>query len=135
MEKVKSDFCIWVKEHKKQLIVAGISVAAIVSIIIGIKNKDTIIELWDSLEKTVKKIPRSSGTSILEQRTEVISSPKILQPRIYTLPEESFSVRQHIRTLPIGKQHSNEKAAEAALLGISLLPTQTLVDNYTKFAA
>lgn len=93
MEKVKSDFCIWVKEHKKQLIVAGISVAAIVSIIIGIKNKDTIIELWDSLEKTVKKIPRSSGTSILEQRTEVISSPKILQPRIYTLPEESFSVR------------------------------------------
>ena len=55
--------------------------------------------------------------------------------RLYTSPQETFGVSQHIRNLSGGRHHSIEKAAEAAALGIDLLPHQTLVDTYTKFAA
>lgn len=56
MEEKKS-FLIWVKEHKKQLIIAGVSVATIVGIIIAIKNRESIIRLWTSLKKTIEKTP------------------------------------------------------------------------------
>ena len=59
----------------------------------------------------------------------------VLQTRAYTTPTEAFGVSRHIRTMATGKHHSAAKAAEAATLGIDLLPNQTLVGPYTKCAA
>ena len=42
LEKKKGTFITWVKSHKKELIFAGISIASIIGIILGIKNKDSI---------------------------------------------------------------------------------------------
>ena len=56
MEEKKS-FLLWFKEHKKQLIIAGVSVATIVGIILAIKNRESIIRLWTSLKKTIEKTP------------------------------------------------------------------------------
>lgn len=56
MEEKKS-FLLWVKEHKKQLIIAGVSVATIVVIILGIKNRESIMKLWNSLKKAIAKTP------------------------------------------------------------------------------
>lgn len=56
MEEKKS-FLLWVKEHKKQLIIAGVSVATIVGIILAIKNRESIIRLWTSLKKAIEKTP------------------------------------------------------------------------------
>ena len=43
-----------------------------------------------------------------------------------------FDVSEHIRNLPPGWKASAEKMAEAEMLGITLLPGQTIVDGYTK---
>lgn len=44
-------FISWVKHHKTELIIAGISVTTLIGIILGIKNKESIKKLWDTLEK------------------------------------------------------------------------------------
>ena len=134
MEKKKAEFYIWLKSHKKQLIVAGISVGVIICVVMVIKNKDAIIKLWASLDKALEKTPKNTPMRIPTQQIEDTASDLIC-PRVYTLPQEAFDVSQHIRTLPRNQHHSAKKAAEAMSLGIDLLPNQTIVDTYTKYAA
>lgn len=42
----------WIKAHKKQLIIAGISITTLVLFVLGLRNKDALAELYCSLEKT-----------------------------------------------------------------------------------
>ena len=133
----KKGLLAWVKLHKNQLVLAGISVTTIVGIIWGIKNKDALAKLWASFAESVKKVPSSSPSSMSTSSVE-IPAPihnAVLQTRAYTPPTEAFGVSRHIRTMATGKHHSAAKAAEAATLGIDLLPNQTLVGPYTKCAA
>ena len=51
----KNSFITWIKENKTQLILAGISVSAILTTALGIKNKDVIAELLNSLKKEIEK--------------------------------------------------------------------------------
>ena len=60
---------------------------------------------------------------------------EVVSIRSYTSSQKAFDVNRHIRNLSGGRHHSAEKAAEAATLGIVLLPHQTIVDTYTKCAA
>lgn len=126
MEENQKGFIAWVKAHKKQLIVAGISITAIIGVILGIKNKETLDELWKALKDSLKKTTPTIQTDL--QPLE-----NVIPFRQYTLPQEPVDVVQHIRTLSEGRHHSAKKAAEAAALGITLLPNQTLVDKYTKY--
>ena len=135
MENEKKSLLEWVNVHKKQLIIAGISIPFIVGIIIGFKNKDVVMELWSRLEKSIKKSP---DIIITETRggQVIASGPNTMVSHCsYTVPQESVDVSQHIRTMSGGRHHSAEKAVEAAMLGIVLLPNQTLVDSYTKYIA
>lgn len=122
----------WVKTHRKQLIVASVGIAAMVGAIVFMKNKVSIKTLWAT--KTAKNISTDKTMPQL-----IISEPSGLEIEIptrkYTLPTEPFNVSRHVRTMATGKHHSPEKAAEAATLGIKLLPNQTLVDAYKKYAA
>lgn len=135
MEEKKTGFIAWIKTHKKQLFLAGISVTAIIGVIIGLKNKEAIMILWDSLENSITKVP----AKLPEPLNVTTMTPPVLEEvipvRPYTSPQEAFDVSQHIRNLSGGRHHSAEKAAEAAVMGISLLPNQTLVDTYTKCVA
>lgn len=135
MEENRKGFIVWIKTHKKQLLIAGISVTAIIGIILGLKNKEAIKELWETLENSLSK----TSDKLPESITIVQTSPPVIEEvipiRMYTSPQEPFDVSQHIRNLSGGRHHSVEKAAEAAALGIDLLPNQTLVDTYTKYAA
>lgn len=45
----------WIKEHKVQLVFAGVSVTAVIVTILGLKNKDALTEIWKSLQKEIKK--------------------------------------------------------------------------------
>lgn len=137
MSESKKGFLAWVKAHKKQLILAGVSLATLIGIILGIKNKDVLAELWASLAERMKKMPSSTAISISSSLTDIPASvpDKILQVRAYTPPTKPVAVCRHIRTMSAGKHHSVAKAAEAAALGIDLPPNQTLVDSYTKYAA
>lgn len=51
----KKGFIAWVKEHKAQLLFAGVSVTTVIMTILGIKNKEAISTLWDSLKKEIEK--------------------------------------------------------------------------------
>ena len=64
MEENKKGFIAWVKAHKKQLFMAGISVTAIIGIIIGLRNKEAIKEVWESLENSLSKTPENLPESI-----------------------------------------------------------------------
>ena len=131
----KHKFVNWVKDHKKQLLIAGISVTAVIGIIIGLKNKEAIKELWENLENSLSKTTEKLPESITIVKTDPQLIEEVIPVRLYTSPQETFGVSQHIRNLSGGRHHSIEKAAEAAALGIDLLPHQTLVDTYTKCAA
>ena len=135
MEEHQKGFLAWVKDHKKQLIIAGISVTTLIGIILGLKKEDAIMELWMGLEKNIKKDSRAIPAEVLIAQFSVPDLDTIVVHRPYTSPQTPFDVTQHIRTLSGGRQHSAEKEAEAAMLGIVLLPNQTLVDSYTKFVA
>ena len=51
MEEKKKIFVTWVKKHKTELIIAGISVVAIIAVILRAKNNETLEEVWASLKK------------------------------------------------------------------------------------
>lgn len=135
MEKEKTDFLGWVKQHKKQLILAGISISVVIGIILGARNKDVLEELWAILKKSAKSESQPEFKTISHTQTVLPENEVLISPRNYTLPQEPVNVCMHIRTLTDGRVHSAAKAAEAEALGILLLPNQTLVDPYTKYAA
>ena len=45
----------WIKENRMQLLLLGVSVSALIMTVLGIKNKDAINALWDSLKREMKK--------------------------------------------------------------------------------
>ena len=51
----KKGFLEWVQENKVQLLLAGVSITSLIMTILGLKNKDAIKELWNSLRKEVEK--------------------------------------------------------------------------------
>lgn len=139
MDEEKKGFMAWVKEHKKELILAGVSIGVIIAIVLGIKKKDALMELWETMKASIKKpvapvreIPVTAPTipviSVAEVKelpvAEVVDSSRVIQ--------YPFDVSDHIRNLHPGWKASAEKLAEAERLGIVLQPGQTLVDAYTK---
>lgn len=55
MEDEKNRIIKWVKEHKQQFITIGISVPALILLILGLKNKDALIEAWNHFQDELKK--------------------------------------------------------------------------------
>ena len=51
----RKGFIAWVKEHKTQLLLTGISVTTILATTLGLKHKDAITELWNTLKKQIEK--------------------------------------------------------------------------------
>jgi hypothetical protein len=140
MEEQKRGLLAWVKAHKQELIIAGISAATLIGITLCIKNRDSIEALWKSLSRaiekssaeapevsqtTIEKIAQSSVTDV-SNPTEI---PVINATRTF---QNSFEVSDHIRNLHEGWRASAKKITEAEAMGIILQPGQTLVDAYTK---
>jgi len=145
MEEQKKEFIQWVKTHKKDLIIAGVSIAAIIGIIVGIKNKDSIMALWESLRKSMEKDPVKSlvyPCEMVEKITyesvpvvDAVSLTEITKFPSSHNSQVSFEVCDHIRNLPDGWNASAKKIATAAEHGYNLKPGQTWVYTYTKRVA
>ena len=142
MEEQKNGFIQWVKANKKELIIAGVSIAAIIGIIVGIKNKDKIMALWESLRKSVENSPVKVPTASCEvveniahepaQVVEVVSATEIIKFPSNHKTQGPFDVCDHSRNLPDGWHASAKKITTAAEYGYNLKPGQTWVDTYTK---
>jgi len=127
----------WIKEHKKELLIAGISIGALILIVLGIKNKDEIMALWN----TLRKVPKQPTVKVTETVRKVTTEYPIepVQPvqdvfdavssKSDSLP---FEVSRHIRNLPEGWHASPEKIAEALENNIILMDGQTWVERYMK---
>lgn len=63
---------------------------------------------------------------------EAEKNPVVEAMECVNTPQYSFDVSGHIRNLHSGWKASAEKRSEAEMLGITLLPGQTLVDGYKK---
>ena len=128
--KEQSQIIQWIKAHKKQLILAGIGIAAMIALVLGIKNKDTLKALWAALkgavEPTAERISDAVTTTVTEIPTE---TPALL---LSNDPRVAQEVRRHIRNLHEGWLASPEKLAAAREMGILLQEVQTWVDNYMK---
>lgn len=142
MEEEKKGLIKWVKAHKKKLIITGVSIAAIIGIIVGIKNKDSIMALWESLRKNVEnspvKMPKASREVVESvvhkpaQVVEVVSATEIIKFPSNQNTHVPFKVCDHIRNLPDSWHASAKKITTAAEYGYNLKPGQTWVNTYTK---
>ena len=124
----------WIKEHKKELVIAGISVATLILIVLGIKNRESLKALWDSLRKVTKEPTVKIVEPVIKAATEIPQDSAqeviaVMTSNSDTLP---FEVSRHIRNLPEGWHASPEKIAEALRNNIILMDGQTWVDSYMK---
>lgn len=130
MEKEKKTFLEWVKEHKTELVIAGVSIAAIIAVIIGIKNHKALEETWASLRKLVEKTPECIPAPQQVPVTDAVPVKGIVEINIMTAGRIPHDVAEHLRNLPEGWKASTEKIATAAKHGYELLPGQTWVKTY-----
>lgn len=142
MEEQKKGFLAWIKAHKKELVIAGISATALIGIIICIKNRDSIEALWKSISSTLEKSPtkepkvsQMAFEKIAQASatvTDVINPTEISVINTTRAFQDPIEVSDHIRNLHEGWCASAKKITEAEAMGIILQPGQTLVDAYTK---
>lgn len=104
------------KTHKRKFVFAGLSVATLTAIVLGLKNKDSIIEIWSSFKNTIEKVPSKDSIKSGSVREEVqnTSITDAHPVRNVLLFRNEIDVCRHIRTLPKRFHHSVAKAAEAA---------------------
>jgi hypothetical protein len=141
MEK-KYGILAWVKKHKKELIIAGISISAIIGLILGIKNRESIMQIWKSLKLAIKKqlikdiklIRKPAITSITNSMpvNEVVQVIEKTPVDVISIKKTPSIVNEHIRNLPIGWKASKGKIREAAERGIDLNLGQTLVGSFIR---
>ena len=142
MEGQKNRLLEWVKAHKKELIIGGVSASVLVGIILGIRNNGSIEALRESLNKNIEKVPikipealQAVPDKVIHTKamvTDIIQPTETLSIRSSNAIQNTFEGSDHIRNLHEGWYASAEKIAIAAEHGYDLKPGQTWVDMYTK---
>lgn len=137
MEEQKNGFIEWIKTHKKELLIAGVSITAIIAAVLVYQNRESIAALWDTMKKTsVSELPVvTTASKVIVTPTAVNTVEAVIEPTekiVRSLPQGPFEVTDHIRNLPEGWCASAGKIATAAEHGYELLPGQTWVERYVK---
>lgn len=96
MEEEKKSLVNWIKEHKRTLITAGISVAFLIGVALGLKHKDSILTLWCQLQ-------------------ELINTPKLYSPKWFeTVSDADLELeRENVR---LAYCSSGDNFSEACVL-------------------
>lgn len=124
----------WIKKHKKELIIAGVSIGTLTLFVLGIKNQETVKTVWDSLKNIIKQSNVRNAETIINVTVVIPQEPvlEVVSTAASNSDTTPFEVRRHIRNLPDGWHASPEKIAEALKNNIILMDGQTWVDNYIK---
>lgn len=122
MEEKRRKCIVWIKEHSRELLLAGISVGALILMFLSLKNcammEEKLEELETLINQEAKELERLSAENLIETVDKLCTT------------HAPHCVKMHIRNLPMGKKPSPEKIALAIELGYELLPHQTLVESY-----
>ena len=91
----RKDFIAWVKEHKTQILLAGISVTTIVLTALVLKNKDAITELWNTLKKQIEKGALYSSKWFQTANLEELETARRLVQQDYNNPNLDLDYRNY----------------------------------------
>ena len=130
MKQEKKKIMTWIKEHKKDLIIAGLSISTILLTIAAIKHPKVLEETWMSLKKMTEKTVNNGIEMMSNSMPEGSLYQEAVLEEVMPVITIQRSVDKHLRNLPEGFHASAEKLATAAENGFELLPGQTWVNGY-----
>lgn len=134
MEQEKKSFKEWIKEHKTELILSGVSIAALIAVIFGIKSKKELMEIWESLISLVKQKPAFISRN--ESQPVIVKNPVSESIKSFApITRCPHYTRLSIRNLPEGWHASPEKIRLAGEMGLKLAQNQTWVVPYNTGSA
>ena len=124
----KKSFFEKVKEHKAEIIIAGVTIITIAGVVLIAKNRNLFSD--HSVANLLKDGIKVNG-DIIPQVAEATKKTVInIQSN-----GRIIDVSKHIRNLPEGWRASAEKLDSAIKSGIVLGANQTWVDSYSKLCA
>ncbi len=134
----KNTIIDWIVSNRRKLIIAGISITAIVLFIVGLKNQEELERAFDSLKKLVEKKTIQSVPLENERDTTSANIPKICEvienkavdDNCAPISRAPHSVIGHPRNLHEGWKASEAQIKSAAENGITLMEGQTWVNSY-----
>ncbi|MBR2407841.1 MAG: hypothetical protein IKB07_02680 [Lachnospiraceae bacterium] len=126
MEEKKRKGIEWIKEHKTELIIAGVSIGAILVSILKMKSCAMIEEKINELKGIVKNMQEVPQLIKETDNAEGICK-RVVKENVVRVPH---AVRMHPRNLPVGYRPSSTRIEAAAKCGCELLPGQTFVKAY-----
>ena len=115
--------------HKKELVIIGISTATLIAIVLGIKNKEGLEEVWWQLQRSIKDLNQISKAAKQQIGNEGIKPETIVFQKTGTV-KVPHNVNEHIRNLHEGWKASSDKVIAAAEHGFDLKEGQTWVKEY-----
>ena len=89
----KKSLSEWVKEHRNQILLAGLSVTTISATILGLKNKDAIIGLWNTLKKQIEKGSLYSSRWFEKASIEELETAREIVQQDYNNPDLDIDYR------------------------------------------
>lgn len=95
----RKGFLAWVKVHKTQLILIGVSIPTIIAVVLGLKNKDAIKVLWNQLNEEIKKANMYSGKWFETVTDEVLDAEREKVRLEYCSSGENFSEASRLQNL------------------------------------
>lgn len=91
----RKGFIAWVKQHKTQLLLTGISVTTILATALGLKNKKAITELWNTLKKQIEKGALYSSKWFEKANLEELETARRLVQQDYNNPDLDLDYRSY----------------------------------------
>ncbi|MDR3542714.1 MAG: hypothetical protein P4L69_17390 [Desulfosporosinus sp.] len=124
----KKSFYEKVKEHKTEIIIAGVTIISIAGAVLIAKS-------WDLLKNQNVAILLKDGVKGNDAIIPFV--PEAVQNVVINIPSNGrvIDVSRHIRNLPMGWMASSEKLDSAIKNGTVLGANQTWVDTYSKLCA
>ena len=95
----KKGLLVWVKAHKTQLILVGISIPTIIAVVLDLKNKDAIKALWDQLNEEIKKANMYSSKWFESVTDETLSTEREKVRLAYCSSGDNFSEACRLQNL------------------------------------
>lgn len=92
-------FLAWVKIHKTQLILIGVSIPTIIAVILGLKNKDTIKAIWGQLNEEIKKANMYSAKWFETVTDDALSEEREKVRLVYCSSGDNFSEASRLQNL------------------------------------
>lgn len=92
-------FLAWVKVHKTQLILIGVSIPTIIAVVFGLKNKDAIKALWIQLNEGIEKANMYSVKWFETVTDEVLGVEREKVRLAYCSSGDNFSEANRLQNL------------------------------------